>query len=458
MKTQLKCAVVGWVVATMLSSAGSTRAATWTRKADMPTPRWGHSAAVVNNKIYVIGGIASEPSFLNGKELSAVEEYDPAADIWTRKADMPVPRGYLTSSNPVVDEKIYVIGGGKSGLARVDIYDPIMDTWSRGTDMPTPRVLQATVAWDGRIYAFGGLSTLNTPVNRQGLNITEVYDPKTDTWAEASALPQGVWQHSASVVDGRIYVVGGAYGRDALQVHQVYDPHTDTWTTATPMPQRTRGHSASVVLGKIYAVGGWLNSGQRPYSNTWVYDRSMNTWAEAAPLPDIRAGLTTSAVNGKLYAIGGTPKSHNCQATSTVFELSLLPDADINGDGIVDAQDISILVDHWHTDNPRYDITGDGIIDVQDLIALSEHLFEDDRIIAHWMLDETEGDMAYDSAATHDAPVIGNALWQPEDGQVGGALQFDGIDDYIFTPLALNPADGGFSVFAWVKGGACRDR
>ena len=77
--------------------------------------------------------------------------------------------------------------------------------------------------------------------------------------------------------------------------------------------------------GKIYAFGGWLNSGQRPYSDTWEYDQTTDTWTEAAPLPDFRAGLTTSAANGKIYAIGGTPKQHNCRATSTVYELSVEP-------------------------------------------------------------------------------------------------------------------------------------
>jgi len=64
---------VGLVIAIVLASVGIAGADTWTQKADMPTPRWNHSAAVVNGNIYVIGGVASEPSFLNGKELSVVD-------------------------------------------------------------------------------------------------------------------------------------------------------------------------------------------------------------------------------------------------------------------------------------------------------------------------------------------------------------------------------------------------
>jgi hypothetical protein len=74
--------------------------------------------------------------------------------------------------------------------------------------------------------------------------------------------------------------------------------------------------------------------------------------------------------------------------------------------------------------------------------------------LACWKLDETEGDVAYDSAALNDALVMGDALWLPDDGHIAGAIQLDGINDYISTPFVFNPADSVFSVFAWIKGGA----
>jgi hypothetical protein len=119
------------------------------------------------------------------------------------------------------------------------------------------------------------------------------------------------------------------------------------------------------------------------------------------------------------------------------------------------------MIDYWHTDNPLYDIApapcGDGIVDVQDLIVLSEHLFEEvlpDSLVAYWKLDETEGDSAYDSAGGNFGTLSGNPIWQPDSGQVVGALQFDGLDDYISTDKVLNPKFAEFSVFAWIKGGS----
>jgi hypothetical protein len=144
-----------------------------------------------------------------------------------------------------------------------------------------------------------------------------------------------------------------------------------------------------------------------------------------------------------------------------IWQAPILPIVDLNGDGIVDAADMCVVVDHWDTDEPLCDIGpmpwGDGIVDVQDLIVLAEHLFEevnDLTLVAYWALDEIEGDIASDSANDNDGTVYGDPAWQPEGGMVDGALQLDGIDDYVNTPFVLNPADGKFSVFVWIKGGA----
>ncbi|UCC99804.1 MAG: protease inhibitor I42 family protein, partial [Phycisphaerales bacterium] len=63
-----------------------------------------------------------------------------------------------------------------------------------------------------------------------------------------------------------------------------------------------------------------------------------------------------------------------------LWQVSIEPIVDFNGDGIVNSADMCIMVDHWGTDNSLCDIGpmpwGDGIVDVQDLIVLAEHLFE----------------------------------------------------------------------------------
>jgi hypothetical protein len=69
-------------------------------------------------------------------------------------------------------------------------------------------------------------------------------------------------------------------------------------------------------------------------------------------------------------------------------------------------------------------------------------------------LDETEGTVAYNTAAGNDGTVMGGATWQPEGGMVGGALEFDGVDDSVLIDIILDPDDGTFSIVAWIKGGS----
>ena len=64
-----------------------------------------------------------------------------------------------------------------------------------------------------------------------------------------------------------------------------------------------------------------------------------------------------------------------------LWQVSIEPIVDLNGDGIVDSADMCIIVDHWGENYPLCDIGptpfGDGIVEVHDLIVLAEHLFEE---------------------------------------------------------------------------------
>jgi len=122
-------------------------------------------------------------------------------------------------------------------------------------------------------------------------------------------------------------------------------------------------------------------------------------------------------------------------------------------------KDIVIITEHWGENYPLCDIGpmpwGDGIVDVQDLVVLTEYIEPLDRtLVAHWAFDEIDGMFAADRVGNNDAVVIGGAVWQPGGGQVDGAIQLNGVDGCAIAGAVLNPADGPFSIFAWINGGA----
>ena len=358
-----------------LASVSLAEDGIWTTKAPMQRAKVAASSAVVDGKIYAISGapgIVAE---------NWVEEYDPAADTWTWKTDIPTARG-----NPgigVVNGKIYVIGGIRNlwgvSISTVEQYDPATDTWTAKANMPTARSFVSSSVVDGKIYVIGGARTnRGTP-----LTTVEQYDPATDTWTSRADMPTARFNASASTVNGKIYVIGGAPGESelyrGLSTVEEYDPATDTWTPKADMPTARTYLSTSVVNGRVYAIGGQEDG--IPFSTVEAYDPATDTWTPKADMPTARFLPATSVVNGKIYAMGGSV-GIGPVPTATVEAYDPYPIiVDFNGDGIVDSADVSLMIDYWGTDEPLYDIGpmpwGDGIVDVQDLIVLAEHLFEE---------------------------------------------------------------------------------
>jgi hypothetical protein len=90
-------------------------------------------------------------------------------------------------------------------------------------------------------------------------------------------------------------------------------------------------------------------------------------------------------------------------------------------------------------------------MDIGETIS-SDNWPEYSPLIVHWALDEAEGDIAHDSAGENNIALFGEPAWQPAGGKIDGALQFDGINNHGITDFVLDPANGPFSVFAWIKG------
>src|SRR5665647_2969570 len=76
----------------------------WTTMSPMLTARGGFGVAVVDGKIYAIGGLTG-----NDLPVSITEEYNPQTNEWTSKTPMPTPRSGFAIT--VYQNKIYIIGG-----------------------------------------------------------------------------------------------------------------------------------------------------------------------------------------------------------------------------------------------------------------------------------------------------------------------------------------------------------
>jgi N-acetylneuraminic acid mutarotase len=202
---------------------------TWENRTPMPTPRSGLCANVVNGKIYLIGGDQDYPtgypvygpSFKN-------EVYDPETDTWTTK--LSLPDAVYRATSAVVNNKIYILGGKygpfASGYGTFNqVYDPETDTWTVGEPVPSGFHSAAAGATTGvlapkHIYILGGV----VGSSYEACNLTQVYDPENDTWTTGTPMPTPRWALGVAVVNDELYAIGGYNGETRLSVNEKYTP------------------------------------------------------------------------------------------------------------------------------------------------------------------------------------------------------------------------------------------
>lgn len=206
----------------------------WHRGPDLPQPRAEGIAAAVRGKVYLVGGrvpMAAGASHFNDHEDSvATEVLDPATGRWSRLADAPTARNSAASA--VIDGRIYVVGGRSArrqadgtlrqvNLATLEVFDPAGNRWETRAPMPQPRGGLAAAAHRGKLYVFGGEQWVP---EQKVFADSWVYDPATDRWQALPAMPTARHGLGAATLGDRIHVVGGGLqvgGNAATDVHEV---------------------------------------------------------------------------------------------------------------------------------------------------------------------------------------------------------------------------------------------
>ncbi len=197
-------------------------------------------------------------------------------------------------------------------------------------------------------------------------------------------------------------------------------------------------------------------SSRTAISDPWVAPVNLG------PLVNGTSGEYTPRISpeGLTLYFGSTGRVGMGGAGGDIWQAPIVPVVDFNGDGRIGVGDLVTLIDKWGTDESLCDVGpmpwGDGKVDAADLEVLMSYWGQeayDPTLIAHWKLDETEGIIAHDHAGTNHGTILGLPQWRPQGGRIDGALELNGTTCVTATS-ALNPSDGPFSVFAWVKGGA----
>jgi hypothetical protein len=293
----------------------ATEEDTWQTLQPLPEQLSG-TAVTVDDKIYI---------FSSQEYTTRLFVYDPQSQTLTQAASMPTNRAGFGIA--VVDHKIYTIGGSHyyplSGGAKggyptnvTEAYDTQTVTWEakQPTIDQSSQLIANTV--NGKIYAiYSGGKFYGSTMTGTGSNI-DAYHPETDIWTRISVLPQEVSDPTfASAVDEISDTSRSAVtiGEGKLQI---YDTATDTWSTGATLPtfykqSRLVATTGEHVPKQIYIVGGAVIHGltyQDGVSAVFRYDLASDSWSRAADMPTARYSPPTAVVDDKIYALGGATK------------------------------------------------------------------------------------------------------------------------------------------------------
>lgn len=273
---------------------------TWSGLPDMGTARHGMAVAAVGNRVYAIGGstgVGDDKITASAETLKLPARQPQPAAEWRVLPDAPTPR--LMMAWTVLDDKIWIAGGIREGetLDTVESFDPRTEDWQPQPSLPIPLHHATAATYKGEVVVLGGATD----------NIAEpsdkVFALRDGTWTELPALQHGRAGAAAAVVGDKLVVVGGQSDKQLVVPTEVFDG--ESWTQGADMPT-PREHLAAVSDGSyVYAVGGRSLSADENTAAFERFDPSSGEWNTLPDMPTPRGSYGAAYIDGRIVAVGG---------------------------------------------------------------------------------------------------------------------------------------------------------
>ncbi|KAL5982061.1 hypothetical protein ACLOJK_016130 [Asimina triloba] len=311
-------------------------------------PFCGCAIGAVSGCLYVLGG------FSRASAMSCVWRYDPCTNRWSEVAPMTVARAYCKTG--LLNNKLYVVGGvsrGRGGLTPLqsaEVFDPCTGMWTQVPSMPFSRAQVLPTAFLADLLkpiATGMTSYRGTLCVPQSLYSWpffvdvggEIYDPKTNSWAE---MPTGMgegWPARQAgsklsvVVDGELYALDPSSSLDNGKI-KMYDQQEDAWKIVigrVPIRDFTDSESPYLLagfLGKLHVItkdstGGVAVLQADPQKDAASFPSS------SSPPPMKDAGSVPSTSSAPPMKDAGSIPSTSSPPTSETSDSSVEADIDV---------------------------------------------------------------------------------------------------------------------------------
>ena len=232
------------------------------------------------NTVIVAGGTGNADN---------IQTYDVENDVWkVHLMALPTPTCFAGAA--VVNEKLYIVGGydfrRKKRLSTVEVFDFNGDGFSYTKDHKIPlledaRTDHAVVTMNDEIYVIGGFDA-----DENFLTSCEVINTSSHERYDISPLNEGRSHLAAVILDNYIIAIGGKCDFGRMSTVECYSFETKLWTFLPSMKTARWGHCACVYDRKIFVVGGQRTKSIEYFdldTNTWTYYHNIQVprWGSA---------------------------------------------------------------------------------------------------------------------------------------------------------------------------------
>lgn len=299
----------------------------WIMRADFGGHAMGAAASFSNDTVgYVLPGNYKDDSTHSYVYPNQLWQYNPAHDVWTRKADFPGIERWGGVCFTIGTKAYYGLTDG--AVPDFWEYDLIADSWRRLDSFPGgDRRYSISFKVGGRGYAGLGVKDVPGPSS----DIWE-YDQSQNSWIRKADYPGvGIIFNTVFVIRDTAYIGMGQYLSPNLERDfWRYEAATDTWTRRADFPGiNSIGASCFVKDGKAYVCSG-ADSNYVTHHDVWEYDPLADAWHQIDSFPgrsrDYGVGFT---VGGRAFIGLGNTEYNSFISLKDFWEFD--PDTTLSG-------------------------------------------------------------------------------------------------------------------------------
>jgi hypothetical protein len=335
----------------------------FTATGNMITPRFGHTATLLDNgKVLIAGGGSG-----------AVELYDPFTRTFTATGAMTASR-VVGSATLLPDGRVLLIEGGNA-----ELYDPSTGSVTATGSMIDGSGRAATLLTNGKVLISGlfkpelydpstGMFTIAGPyasayTHEDAFETTatllpsgevlfaadvqyvrnygaELYDSTTNTFRLTGAMVNYFNGRTTNLlVNGKVLRAGGTDDFGRYQKAEQYDPATGKFTATGDMTTPRSDHAAVLLPDGAVLITGGFGQGTTAtgnccaalgsLANAELYDSSSGTFTATGSMTARRAGHTATLLNDGRVLIAGGAYSGGVYPVGTGIFYGFLSSAEI---------------------------------------------------------------------------------------------------------------------------------